>query len=99
MARVVIGSRKPRKLTKPLKSTVKAVRERFKKVFKMTPPESVVHEVALHEDQYIENWKARLLVVVDRPSQAKAESVAKKVVRALESADRPKKRVAKKKPR
>jgi hypothetical protein len=94
----VIGARKPRKLTKPLKSTLKGIRERFKKVFKKTLPQSVIYEVALSEDKYIENWKAGLLLVVDEPSQAKAESEAKKMLQALEGTDQPKKRAAKRRP-
>jgi hypothetical protein len=99
VARVVVGSRKPRKLTKPLKSTLKDVRERFRQVAGEVPPEEVIHEIALSEDQDMENWKAGLILVVDEPSKSKAESEAKKMVRALGGADQRKRRVPKKKSR
>jgi len=65
MAIQITGPKKPRKLTKPLKSTLKSVRERCKEFFDPPPPEEVIVEMALSEDQEIENWKAGLILVLD----------------------------------
>jgi hypothetical protein len=65
VARQIIGPKKPRKLTKPLKSTILSVRKRWKEIFGEIPPQDLVFEMALSEDQEIENWKAGLILVLD----------------------------------
>ena len=77
MARQIIGPRKARKLTKPLMSTLKDVRERCKD-FHPPPPEDVIFEIALSEDQNIENWKAGLILSLDGPKKRKKLAKSKK---------------------
>ena len=78
MGRKVVGPRKPRKLTKPLKTTLASVRERCEKIFHKQPPDKVLFEMALSEDQEIENWKAGLILVTDESPTKRKKSVTSK---------------------
>jgi hypothetical protein len=75
MAMKIIRLKQARKLRKPLKSTVKAVRDRFERsgIF---PPYNVIAEIALSEDQYIEDWKASLILVLNDSASKKAVTKA-----------------------
>jgi hypothetical protein len=88
MGRKVVGLSKPRKLSKPLKSTLASVRERCEEVFHQQPPDEVVFEMALSEDQEIENWKAGLIVALDESPKERQKSSAKKVLGSARKPDR-----------
>lgn len=59
-------------MRKPLKSTIHAVRDGFKSSGIRMPPDEVISEIALSQDQYIEDWKASLILMLGNSVSEKA---------------------------